>query len=184
MVKAFFRKWWRLFLVAALLGAAIQFFVRPPGFSPHHGIGEIGTSLFRPVYKTGDCLRRGISSVWSGYIGLVNVSRENAELRKERAVLQEKLKESRDAVLENQRLEGLLRVSTTLEKRTIGARIVGHDVSPWFPGVFIEAGSGVGVEPGMAVIIPGGAVGRVHRTFSGLSEVLLLTDRRVAADGR
>src|SRR3990172_12345759 len=105
MVKTFFRKWWRLFLVAALLAAAIQFFVRPPGFSPDHGIGEIGTSLFRPVYKTVDFLRRGISSVWSGDIGLVNVSRENAELRKERAVLHEKLKESRDAVLENQRLQ-------------------------------------------------------------------------------
>ena len=182
MVKAFFRKWWRLFLVAALLVAAIQFFVRPPGFSPDHGIGEIGTSLFRPVFKAVDFLRRGISSVWSGYIGLVNVSRENAELRKERAALQEMLKESRDAVLENQRLEELLRFSTTLEKRTIGARIVGHDVSPWFQGVFIDAGSGMGVEPGMAVLIPGGAVGRVHRTFSGLSEVILLTDSRFAAD--
>ena len=68
-----------------------------------------GTSLFRPVYKAVDFLRQGISSVWSGYIGLVNVSRENAELRKDLAALQEKLKESRDAVLENQRLEELLR---------------------------------------------------------------------------
>jgi rod shape-determining protein MreC len=40
----------------------------------------------------------------------------------------------------------------------------------------------MGVEPGMAVLIPGGAVGRVHRTFSGLSEVILLTDSRFAAD--
>src|SRR3989304_3950989 len=82
MVKAFFQKWWRLFLVAALLVAAIQFFVLPP----------------------------------------------------------------------------------------------------WLQGVFIDAGSGMGVEPGMAVLIPGGAVGRVHRTFSGLSEVILLTDSRFAAD--
>src|SRR3989304_4217249 len=117
MVKTFFRKWGPLFLVAALLAAAIQFFVRPPGFSPEHGIGEIGTSLFRPVYKAVDFLRRGISSVWSGYIGLVNVSRENAEFRKDLEVLQEKLKESRDAVLENERLDGLKRFSMTPEAR-------------------------------------------------------------------
>src|SRR3970040_973642 len=144
MVKTFFRKWWRLFLVAALLAAAIQFFVRPPGFSPEHGIGEIGTALFRPVYKAVDFLRRGISSVWSGDIGLGHGAGENAEFRKDLEVLQEKLKESRDAVLENERLEELLRFSKTLEKRTIGARIVGDDVSPRVHGVFIDAGSGVG----------------------------------------
>jgi rod shape-determining protein MreC len=182
MVRKFFRKWWRLFLVAALLAAAIQFFVRPPGFFPDQGIGRIGTYLFRPVYGGIDFLRQGISSLWSGYIGLVNVSRENRELRKEAAELREKLKESRDASLENRRLEDLLRFSKTLEKRTVGARVVGHDVSPWFQGIFIDAGTGEGVEPGMAVVIPDGAVGRVHRTYPGLSEVILLTDSRFAAD--
>src|SRR4030066_740967 len=108
MVRKFFRKWWRLFLVAALLAAAIQFFVRPPGFFPDQGIGRIGTYLFRPVYGGIDFLRQGISSLWSGYIGLVNVSRENRELRKEVAEVRGNLKESRDARLEDRRLEDLL----------------------------------------------------------------------------
>jgi cell shape-determining protein MreC len=141
MVRKFFRKWWRLFLVAALLAAAVQFFVRSPGFFPDQVIGRIGTSLFRPVYGGIDFLRQGISSLWTGYIGLVNVSRQNRELRKEVADLREKLKESRDASLENRRLEDLLRFSKTLEKRTVGARVVGHDVSPWFQGIFINAGT-------------------------------------------
>src|SRR4030067_1025830 len=122
MVRKFFRKWWRLFLVAALLAAAIQFFVRPPGFFPDQAIGRIGTYLFRPVYGGIDFLRQGISSLWSGYIGLVNVSRENRELRKEVAELREKVKESRDASLENRRLEELRRFSKNPEKRTGGAR--------------------------------------------------------------
>ncbi len=182
MVVKFLRKWWRLFLVVVLLGTAIQFFVRPPGISPDRFLGEIGTSLFRPVYVAVDFFRQRISSMWSGYIGLVTVSRENAELRKEVAALQEKLKESRDAILENRRLEGLLRFSKTLEKKTVGARIVGHDVSPWFQGIFIDAGTDLMVAPGMAVVTPSGAVGRVHRTYPGLSEVILLTDSRFAAD--
>ena len=34
----------------------------------------------------------------------------------------------------------------------------------------------------MAVVTPGGAVGRVHRTYPDLSEVVLLADSRFAAD--
>lgn len=178
----FLRTWWRLLLAVALLAAAIQFFVRPAGISPNPFLGEFGASLFRPVYKSVDFLRRGISSVWSGYIDLRHVERENAELRKEVAVLREKLGESRDAVLENRRLEELLRFSKTLETRTVGARVVGHDVSPWFQGIFLDGGAAAGIETGMAVITPDGAVGRVHRTYPGLSEVILLTDSRFAAD--
>src|SRR4030066_1550330 len=176
MVRKFFRTWWRLFLVAALLAAAIQFLARPPGFFPDQGIGRIGTYLFRPAYGGIDFLRQGISSLWSGYIGLVNVSRENRELQKEVAGLREKLKEGRDASRENRRLEDLLRFSKTLEKRTVGARVVGHDGSPWVQGIFIDAGTGEGVEPGMAVVIPDGAVGRVHRTYPGPSKVILTPD--------
>ncbi|HEU5360037.1 MAG TPA: rod shape-determining protein MreC [Candidatus Deferrimicrobiaceae bacterium] len=182
MVRKFLRKWWRLLLAVALLASAIQFFVRPPEVAPGRIVGEIGTSLFRPFYAGVDFLRRSVSSVWTGYFALVAVSRENADLRKEVAALREQLKESRDAVLENRRLEELLRFSKNLEKRTVGARVVGHDVSPWFQGIFIDGGTEAGVEPGMAVLTPAGAVGRIHRTFSGLSEVILLTDSRFAAD--
>lgn len=182
MVVKFLRKWWRLLLMVALLVTAIQFFVRSPGFSLDHFLGGIGTSLYRPVYESVDFLRKGISSVWSGYIELVTVSRQNVELREEVAMLKEQLKESRDAVLENRRLKELLWFSKTQEKKTVGARVVGHDVSPWFQGIFIEGGTGAGIEAGMAIVTPTGAVGRVHRTYPDLSEVLLLTDSRFAAD--
>ncbi len=182
MVVNFLKKWWRVLLVVVLLVAAIQFFVRPPGLPLDRFAGTVVTSLYRPVYESVGFLRQGISSVWSGYIELVEVSRENAELRTEVASLREKLKESRDAVLENSRLEELLRFSNTLEKQVAGARVVGHDVSPWFQGIFIDSGTGGGLEAGMAVVTPAGAVGRIHRTYPDLSEVLLLTDSRFAAD--
>ncbi|MDX1814428.1 MAG: rod shape-determining protein MreC, partial [Thermodesulfobacteriota bacterium] len=182
MVVNFLRKWWRILLVVVLLVAAIQLFVRPPGLPLGQFAGEVVTSLFRPVYESVDFLRQRVSSVWSGYIELVDASRENAKLRREVASLQEKLKESRDSVLENRRLEELLRFAKTQEKPLVGARVVGHDVSPWFQGIFIDSGTGEGLETGMAVVTPAGAVGRIHRTFPDLSEVLLLTDSRFAAD--
>ncbi len=180
---AFFRKWWRLLTAILLLSVAIQFFVRPPlALSRADSAHSAGSVLFRPVYATVDYLRRGIHTVWSHYIALVEVSRENDRLRKEVAALREKIHENRDTLLENRRLRDLLHFSETAERKTIGARVVGHDVSPWFQAVFIDAGIEAGVEPGMAVVTPAGGIGRIHKTYSGLSEVLLITDGRFAAD--
>jgi rod shape-determining protein MreC len=141
-----------------------------------------GSLLFRPVYLGVDFVRKGASSVWNHYFALVGVSRENERLRGEVASLREKLQESRDGILENRRLKDLLHFSGTLEKKTVGARVVGHDISPWFQSVFIDVGVEAGVQPGMAVVSTAGGIGRVHKALDGLSEVLLVTDGRSASD--
>jgi rod shape-determining protein MreC len=179
----FLRKWWRLLAAVVLLIAAIQFFVRPPAaLTRADAVRASGALLFRPVSAAVDFLRRGITSVWSHYVALVGVSRENDRLRQEIASLREKLQENRDALLENRRLKEMLRFSEAAERKEIGARVVGHDISPWFQAVFIDAGVEGGVEAGMAVVTPAGGMGRIHKTYAGLSEVLLLTDGRFAAD--
>jgi rod shape-determining protein MreC len=179
----FLRKWWRLLAAAALVVAAVQVFVRPfPFLDRATPARTAGATLFRPFYFAVDSLRRGVYGVWSHYVALVGVSRDNERLRREVASLQEKLHESRDARLENRRLKELLRYSETLDRRAIGARVVGHDISPWFQAIFIGTGSEAGVEEGMSVVTPYGAVGRVHKAMAGLSEVLLVTDGRFAAD--
>lgn len=180
---SFLRRWWRLLAAAALMAGVVQIFLRPPAslreFAPLKGFGA---GVYRPVAAAADGVRRAVSSVWNGYIALTGVARENEKLRGEVALLREAIGRDREALLENRRLKDLLGFSETVTPRTIGARVVGHDVSPWFNGIFIDQGSESGIEPGMAVVTPGGAVGRVHRTYRGLSVVLLLTDGRFAAD--
>ena len=180
---SFFRKWWRLLAAVALLFAAIQVYVRPsPALERAEPVRAAGTALFRPFYLAVDFLHQGVSGIWTHYIALVGVTRENERLRREVAALQEKLHENRDAQLENRRLKELLRYSESLERRTVGARVVGHAISPWFQAIFVGAGSEAGVMAGMSVVTPYGAVGRVHQAHTGLSEVLLVTDGRFAAD--
>lgn len=180
---SFLRKWWRILIAAVLLAAAIQVFTRPPlALEKANSAGAAGTALFRPFFMGVDFLRQGVSGIWEHYVALVGMSRENDRLRAEVVQLQQKLHETRDAQLENRRLKELLHYSGTVERRTIGARVVGHDVSPWFQAIFIGTGSEAGVEPGMSVVTPQGAVGRVHKVRPGLSEVLLVTDGRFAAD--
>ena len=180
---SFFRNWWRLLVAVALLVAAIQVFVRPStALERAEPVRAAGVALFRPFYSAVDFLRGGGAGVWSRYIALVGVSRENERLRKEVTELRERLHEARDAVLENRRLKELLSYSQAVERRTLGARVVGHDVSPWFRAIFLGAGSEAGIETGMSVVTPNGAVGRIHKVHPGLSEVLLATDSRFAAD--
>lgn len=181
-MKSFLRTWWRLLAAVALFAVAFQLFVRPPSVSFAQEGRERGAEVFRPVYSVIDSIRQGALAVWSRYVALVGVERENEELRKEVASLREKVRQGENAALEAGRLERLLGFSETLEKKTIGARVIGHEISPWFQGIFIDAGVDRGVRPGMAVITPEGAVGRVHKAFRGYSEVLLLSDGRFAAD--
>ena len=182
-MRSFFRNWWRALVAVALLVAAIQVFVRPStALERAEPVRAAGVVLFRPFYSAADFLRGGISSVWNRYIALVGVSRENERLRKEVTELRERIHETRDAVLENRRLKDLLRYSQNVDRRTLGARVVGHDVSPWFRAIFLGTGSEAGVEGGMSVVTPYGAVGRIHKVHPGLSEVLLVTDGRFAAD--
>jgi rod shape-determining protein MreC len=182
-MRSFFRNWWRLLVAVALLAVAIHGFVRPStALERAEPVRAAGVVLFRPFYSAVDFLRGGLSAVWNRYVALVGVSRENERLRKEVTELRERLHGTRDAVLENRRLKELLRYSETVERRTLGARVVGHDVSPWFRAIFLGTGSEAGVEIGMSVVTPYGGVGRIHMAHPGLSEVLLVTDGRFAAD--
>lgn len=182
-MKSFLKKWWRLLAAVTLMVAVTQLFLRPPAalqsIGPLRGYAAI---VFRPVYATVDFLHRGVASIWGGYVALTGVARENKELRREVAALRETIQADREVVLENRRLKDLLHFSEAIAGRTVGARVVGHDVSPWFQGLFIDVGGEAGVEPGMAVVTPGGGVGRIHKVYRGLSEVILLTDGRFAAD--
>ena len=182
-MTSFLKKWWRLLAAVTLMVAVTQLFLRPPAslqsIGPLRGYAAI---VFRPVYATVDFLHRSIISLWGGYVALTGVARENEELRREVATLRETIRLTREDQFENRRLKNLLGFSETIATRTVGARVVGHDVSPWFQGLFIDVGGEAGVEPGMAVVTPGGGVGRIHKVYRGLSEVILLTDGRFAAD--
>lgn len=181
-MKLLLRKWWRLLTAVVLLAVAFQLFVRPPDVSFAQEGRERGAEVFRPVYSVIDSIRQGAHALWSRYVALVGVEREREELRKEVASLREKVRESDTMALENERLKRLLDFSKSMGKKALGARVIGHDISPWFQGIFIDVGVDRGVRPGMAVIIPEGAVGRVYKAYEGYSEVLLLSDGRFAAD--
>jgi rod shape-determining protein MreC len=103
----------------------------------------------------------GIRGAWGNYFALRGVREENERLRQQVAELEVRLQEQRALAARTTRLQELmdLRVETTLP--TQAARIIAGNPNPGVRTVTIDRGSADGIEENMAVIAPGGVVGRV-----------------------
>ncbi|MFH1533207.1 MAG: rod shape-determining protein MreC [Pseudomonadota bacterium] len=123
----------------------------------------------------------GVTSVWRGYVYLVEVEAQNQELREERRRLLEMVGRCQESLEENARLQRLLDFSEGREDlQFLSARVVARDTSPYFRvlRVVLDRGGDQGVRPGMPVVTHRGVVGKVERVSGRYCDVMLLTDSR------
>ncbi|MFN7985636.1 MAG: rod shape-determining protein MreC [Vicinamibacterales bacterium] len=123
----------------------------------------------------------GVRSTWSGYVALRGVQAENEALRNQIAQVQVDLQQQRALADRTRSLEAILNLRSSLEVETTAARIIGAAASPELRTVTIDKGSTHGIKVDMAVIAPGGVVGRVVVAGSRASRVQLIVDRNAAA---
>ncbi len=122
------------------------------------------------------------SSVWSGYIALVDVRDENLRLRTELQKIKAINNDYREAAATNVRLAKLLDLKESLPPPTLTARIIGKDPSLWFKTVIIDRGSSDGVKQGMPVVTIEGIVGQIMSSSPHYAKVLLASDPNSAID--
>ena len=108
---------------------------------------------------------------------LIEVQRENADLRRQQLSSGERLLRFELLELENQRLRELLDMSRRIEVKSIAADILYNAPDPFARKVILDRGAQQGVEAGLAVVDAQGVVGQVTRVHPVQSEVTLLTDR-------
>ena len=108
---------------------------------------------------------------------LIEVQRENADLRRQQLSSGERLLRFELLELENQRLRELLDMSRRVEVKSIAADILYNAPDPFARKVILDRGAQQGVEAGLAVVDAQGVVGQVTRVHPVQSEVTLLTDR-------
>lgn len=124
----------------------------------------------------------GVRDVWGNYAGLRGVRGENERLRLEVADLQVRLMEQRALALESVRLQALLDLKGTTSLPTLTAAVIAGNPNPNVASVTIDRGAADGIEENMAVIAPGGVVGRVIGPLAAhASRVQFLIDRAAAA---
>jgi rod shape-determining protein MreC len=118
---------------------------------------------------------------WSDYIDLHNVRKQNHELEAELARV--KLEQARleTAADQNRRLQALLDFKEHYIGQTVAAQVIQSSGSEQSRVVIIDKGSRAGLAPDMAVITPGGIVGKVREVYPLSSQVLLVNDRESGA---
>lgn len=135
------------------------------------------TPFEKAVVGTSRFFRRG----WSNYIGLYDVRKRNQELEAELARMKLEQARLQTAADQNQRLQALLDFKEHYIGQTMAAQVIQSSGSEQSRVVIIDKGSRAGVAPDMAVITPGGIVGKVREVYPLSSQVLLVNDRESGA---
>ena len=137
-------------------------------------------SITAPLAGLVAALNNMTGHLWSDYLDLLEVRRENVDLRKSVKSLNERIVAGNEAVLANARLKALLDLKGTLAAPSIAVSVIGEDSSAWFKTLVVNRGLADGLQEGMPVLAAGGVVGRLVKVASHSSRVLLLTDHASA----
>lgn len=180
-MKKFLIRYKRFLITALLLSAAFLTYALNLRNREHANPVERGVmSITAPLAGGAATLNRGAGSIWSDYLDLLDVRRENVVLRKSVKRLNERIVADNEAVLANVRLKALLDLKGTLEAPSIAVSVIGEDSSAWFKTLVVDRGSADGLTEGMPVLAAGGVVGRLVKVAPQSSRVLLLTDHASA----
>ena len=149
---------------------------------------EVGLmTLTSPVQEAAANMLSGLDDVWAGYIALADVEKDNERLRREAELLTSEALRAKKLDEENLRLRELLAFKRSRVKvNTIGAHVIGQDVSPFSRVVRIalDVGEGDDVREGAPVLAAQGLVGRVSRISGRYAEVMLTVDARSSVSVR
>ena len=119
---------------------------------------------------------------WSNYIALRGVRAENETLKRTVAELEVKLQQEHGVAARTQQLQALLDLKTQSTLPTLAAEVIAANQDQVVRSVTIDRGSADGIVADMAVIAPGGIVGRVIGPVARhAARVQLIVDRNGAA---
>ena len=142
---------------------------------------EVTFGIFAEVQRAASAGVNGIRHIWTGYVALRQVRRENEELKRQLAATQMEVQEQRALADRSRGLERLLELRDRTTLQTVAAEIIGAGATPDFRTLTIDKGINDGLRPDMAVISPTGVVGRVVVPSARAAKVQLLIDRNAAA---
>jgi rod shape-determining protein MreC len=144
--------------------------------------GPVGQLVRLPLEAVAS-LDQGISGMWQHYVSLQGIEEENRRLRQDIEWLQGQNNRLREEAAATQRLTTLLQFKEQALPTMVAAQVIGRDATNRYRSVILNKGDSDGIQPDMGVITPAGVVGRVVKTTSVTSVVLLVTDPNNAIAG-
>jgi rod shape-determining protein MreC len=135
-----------------------------------------GNAIVSPPEQLIHGSKIGIEGMWSNYVDLRHVRKENEDLQK----TVDRLRLEQAALLEDaregERLQAMLGFQEKYIYSTVAAQAYGSGGSDRSHVFYIDKGSRDGLKPDMAVITPDGIVGKVRDVFAHSAQVLAIND--------
>lgn len=140
--------------------------------------------VFTPVEQTVSKLVYSVNGLFSSSWKVMNVYRDNEQLRQQIEQLQQGNIEHNELVAENQRLQVMLDYKkNTLQFDLVAATVIAREPGTWFSTIVINRGSDSGLAKDMSVITPQGLVGHIVSVYNNSAKVMLILDHRSAVGG-
>ena len=117
-----------------------------------------------------------LRTVWSNYIDLRSVRRENLRLKAEADQMRlERAREQEDA-RQAHRIQALLAFKEQWIDTTVAAQVIGTSGTETSRLLYLDKGAKNGIKPDMPVITPDGVVGKVLSVYGETAQLLLIND--------
>ena len=125
----------------------------------------------------------GGRGIWSNYVALHGLARENEALHRRTLDLEGQLQQAQAQAGQARALEDALALRRSIDLPTLAARVIAGDPTPGsLTTITIDRGSADGIQADLAVIGRAGVVGRViNRPLPHLAQVQLLVGRNAGA---
>ncbi len=177
----FLGRYRNLIVLAAILFAQIIFLAVQVRRPTHEGDTRLirvwAISAVTPFEKAVVHSQQWVQDLWTTYVYLHGVRRENRELRAEIERMKiEDARLSEDARMAR-RVQSLLAFKEQYVESTVAAQVIGTSGSEQSRVLYIDKGSSDGIKPDMAVITPIGVVGKIVQVAPDWSQVLPINDQ-------
>ena len=134
-----------------------------------------------PLARVLETVRGAASGFFRNYVMMHDAREDNRRLQAEVDRLKMENVFLKTEVATADRAKALVAFQARTQSKTIAARVIAAGAGANSKVVFVDRGSGSGVEKGMAVVTPDGIVGKVIAAYPTASEVMLVTDPEFAA---
>src|ERR1700733_6826736 len=134
-----------------------------------------------PLARVLETVRGGVSGFFQNYISTHDAREENSRLRTDLDRLKMENHFLKAELSTADRAKALIAFQARTPSKTVAARVIATGAGANSKVVFVDRGSGSGVEKGMPVVTPDGIVGKVIAAYPTASEVMLITDPDFAA---
>lgn len=116
-------------------------------------------------------------------ISMLDLWKENRELRLQNLELTWKVSQNTLAVRENERLRRMLDLKQKNSFTLVAANVLGRDTDRVVNALVIDIGSREGIRKNMVCVTADGLVGRVYEVYRGSSSVQLIADTNSRVSG-